>query len=126
MSSDLGVDFIFENDETWDLLNLEINSAGELGQDGEKLQLDSSTTPSSEMAMAPSREKEPSDEEEEKKKKMKNKEKGKREVSEQEKVHIFTERERRKKMRTMFTNLHALLPQLPPKVYTYFTSFISG
>ncbi|XP_050224031.2 transcription factor bHLH95-like [Mercurialis annua] len=30
-------------------------------------------------------------------------------------VHILTERERRKKMRTMFTNLHALLPQLPAK-----------
>lgn len=31
-------------------------------------------------------------------------------------THIWTERERRKKMRTMFCNLHALLPQLPPKV----------
>lgn len=31
-------------------------------------------------------------------------------------THIWTERERRKKMRTMFSNLHALLPQLPPKV----------
>ncbi|KAF9666014.1 hypothetical protein SADUNF_Sadunf16G0184900 [Salix dunnii] len=30
-------------------------------------------------------------------------------------THIWTERERRKKMRTMFSNLHALLPQLPPK-----------
>ncbi|KAF3791597.1 Transcription factor [Nymphaea thermarum] len=30
-------------------------------------------------------------------------------------VHIFTERERRKKMRSMFSNLHALLPHLPPK-----------
>ncbi|KAJ7013498.1 transcription factor bHLH95-like [Populus alba x Populus x berolinensis] len=30
-------------------------------------------------------------------------------------THIWTERERRKKMRTMFCNLHALLPQLPPK-----------
>ncbi|XP_010529068.1 PREDICTED: transcription factor bHLH95 [Tarenaya hassleriana] len=30
-------------------------------------------------------------------------------------VHIWTERERRKKMRNMFSNLHALLPQLPPK-----------
>ncbi|EEF52378.1 conserved hypothetical protein [Ricinus communis] len=30
-------------------------------------------------------------------------------------AHILTERERRKKMRTMFTNLHALLPQLPAK-----------
>ncbi|KAJ4716296.1 transcription factor bHLH95-like [Melia azedarach] len=34
--------------------------------------------------------------------------------SEQE-IHIWTERERRKKMRNMFANLHALLPQLPPK-----------
>lgn len=31
-------------------------------------------------------------------------------------IHIWTERERRKKMRNMFTNLHALLPHLPPKV----------
>ncbi|XP_024959800.1 transcription factor bHLH95-like [Cynara cardunculus var. scolymus] len=29
--------------------------------------------------------------------------------------HIWTERERRKKMRNMFHQLHALLPQLPPK-----------
>lgn len=32
-------------------------------------------------------------------------------------IHIWTERERRKKMRDMFSKLHALLPQLPPKVY---------
>ncbi|XP_022136094.1 transcription factor bHLH95-like [Momordica charantia] len=30
-------------------------------------------------------------------------------------IHIWTERERRKKMRNMFANLHALLPHLPPK-----------
>ncbi|XP_073037317.1 transcription factor bHLH95-like [Primulina eburnea] len=30
-------------------------------------------------------------------------------------LHIWTERERRKKMRNMFGNLHALLPHLPPK-----------
>ncbi|XP_057964658.1 transcription factor bHLH95-like [Malania oleifera] len=30
-------------------------------------------------------------------------------------MHIWTERERRKKMRDMFSTLHALLPQLPPK-----------
>ncbi|KAJ9674372.1 hypothetical protein PVL29_023742 [Vitis rotundifolia] len=30
-------------------------------------------------------------------------------------THIWTERERRKKMRNMFSSLHALLPQLPPK-----------
>ncbi|GMN37652.1 hypothetical protein TIFTF001_006996 [Ficus carica] len=30
-------------------------------------------------------------------------------------IHIWTERERRKKMRNMFANLHALLPRLPPK-----------
>ncbi|KAF8406299.1 hypothetical protein HHK36_008384 [Tetracentron sinense] len=30
-------------------------------------------------------------------------------------IHIWTERERRKKMRNMFSNLHALLPQLPAK-----------
>lgn len=31
-------------------------------------------------------------------------------------IHIWTERERRKKMRNMFANLHALLPHVPPKV----------
>ncbi|KAL5777731.1 hypothetical protein ACOSP7_010657 [Xanthoceras sorbifolium] len=30
-------------------------------------------------------------------------------------MHILTERERRKKMRNMFSSLHALLPQLPAK-----------
>ncbi|KAL6211719.1 hypothetical protein ACLB2K_016942 [Fragaria x ananassa] len=30
-------------------------------------------------------------------------------------LHIYTERERRKKMGNMFANLHALLPQLPSK-----------
>ncbi|XP_004505238.1 transcription factor bHLH95 [Cicer arietinum] len=30
-------------------------------------------------------------------------------------IHIWTERERRKKMRNMFSGLHALLPQLPSK-----------
>ena len=30
-------------------------------------------------------------------------------------LHILNERERRKKMMNMFSNLHALLPQLPPK-----------
>ncbi|KAF8034174.1 hypothetical protein BT93_C0448 [Corymbia citriodora subsp. variegata] len=30
-------------------------------------------------------------------------------------IHIWTERERRKKMRNMFANLHALLPHIPPK-----------
>ncbi|XP_052191955.1 transcription factor bHLH95 [Diospyros lotus] len=30
-------------------------------------------------------------------------------------MHIWTERERRKKMRDMFSGLHALLPDLPPK-----------
>lgn len=33
-------------------------------------------------------------------------------------IHIWTERERRKKMRNMFGSLHALLPQLPTKVMT--------
>lgn len=38
--------------------------------------------------------------------------------SDDHEMHIWTERERRKKMRNMFANLHALLPQLPPKVIT--------
>lgn len=118
-TSDLGVDLIFENDETWDFLNLEINSSGEVGtQDGENNKNLDSSTPSSEMA--PPGEKNSSNKEG--KKKMKNKEKETEGKSEQEKVHIFTERERRKKMRNMFTNLHALLPQLPPKVFTYIYS----
>ncbi|KAG8368401.1 hypothetical protein BUALT_Bualt15G0041700 [Buddleja alternifolia] len=35
--------------------------------------------------------------------------------SDDHELHIWTERERRKKMRNMFSNLHALLPHLPPK-----------
>ncbi|KAL3621146.1 hypothetical protein CASFOL_036058 [Castilleja foliolosa] len=35
--------------------------------------------------------------------------------SEDHELHIWTERERRKKMRNMFENLHSLLPHLPPK-----------
>ncbi|CAN0922442.1 Transcription factor bHLH95, partial [Linum grandiflorum] len=35
--------------------------------------------------------------------------------SSEQQVHIWTERERRKRMRSMFTNLQALLPQLPSK-----------
>ncbi|XP_051136420.1 transcription factor bHLH95-like [Andrographis paniculata] len=39
---------------------------------------------------------------------------GKQQVDEHE-LHIWTERERRKKMRNMFSTLHSLLPHLPPK-----------
>ncbi|KAK6136879.1 hypothetical protein DH2020_029365 [Rehmannia glutinosa] len=35
--------------------------------------------------------------------------------SDDHELHIWTERERRKKMRNMFENLHSLLPHLPPK-----------
>ncbi|KAL0422616.1 UNVERIFIED_CONTAM: Transcription factor [Sesamum latifolium] len=35
--------------------------------------------------------------------------------SDDHELHIWTERERRKKMRNMFANLHALLPHLPAK-----------
>ncbi|CAA0827646.1 Transcription factor bHLH95 [Striga hermonthica] len=35
--------------------------------------------------------------------------------SDDHELHIWTERERRKKMRSMFENLHALLPHLAPK-----------
>ncbi|KAL5056295.1 hypothetical protein RYX36_036977 [Vicia faba] len=34
-------------------------------------------------------------------------------------MHIFTERERRKKMKNMFSTLHALLPELPSKAGKY-------
>ncbi|KAJ4963513.1 hypothetical protein NE237_023452 [Protea cynaroides] len=40
---------------------------------------------------------------------------GRRDSDRDHETHIWTERERRKKMRTMFTNLHALLPHLPAK-----------
>lgn len=40
-------------------------------------------------------------------------------------MHILTERERRKKMRNMFSNLHALLPHLPPKVFDLQTHALS-
>lgn len=43
--------------------------------------------------------------------------KGKGVATEEEKgLHIWTERERRKKMKNMFSTLHALLPRLPEKV----------
>ena len=34
-------------------------------------------------------------------------------------MHILAERERRKKMRNMFSSLHALLPELPSKVNSF-------
>ena len=40
-------------------------------------------------------------------------------------MHILTERGRRKKMRNMFSNLHALLPHLPPKVFDLQTVALS-
>lgn len=46
----------------------------------------------------------------------KGKEEGKGAGESDHEIHIWTERERRKKMRNMFTNLHALLPHLHPKV----------
>nr|XP_043627253.1 transcription factor bHLH95-like [Erigeron canadensis] len=52
------------------------------------------------------------------KKKVISRNKGKREGVEpanEHELHIWTERERRKKMRSMFQQLHALIPQLPPK-----------
>ncbi|ONK77520.1 uncharacterized protein A4U43_C02F7430 [Asparagus officinalis] len=41
--------------------------------------------------------------------------KGKGEASDDHEMHILTERERRKKMRNMFSNLHELIPHLPSK-----------
>lgn len=38
-------------------------------------------------------------------------------------IHIWTERERRKKMKNMFSSLHALLPHLPPKVTIFHQIF---
>ncbi|CAH2036272.1 unnamed protein product [Thlaspi arvense] len=49
------------------------------------------------------------------KKRTKRNEKNHGEESPDHEIHIWTERERRKKMRDMFSKLHALLPQLPPK-----------
>ena len=48
----------------------------------------------------------------------KGKEKKEKEGTSDHDMHIWTERERRKKMRNMFSNLHALIPHLPPKVRT--------
>lgn len=58
--------------------------------------------------------------------------KGKRELEPNDHdLHIWTERERRKKMRNMFHQLHALIPELPPKVpnllslfYIFTTPFV--
>ncbi|ESQ30502.1 hypothetical protein EUTSA_v10012185mg [Eutrema salsugineum] len=49
------------------------------------------------------------------KKRTKRNDKNHVEESPDHEIHIWTERERRKKMRDMFSKLHALLPQLPPK-----------
>ncbi|KAG7649094.1 Myc-type basic helix-loop-helix (bHLH) domain [Arabidopsis thaliana x Arabidopsis arenosa] len=49
------------------------------------------------------------------KKRTKRNDKNHEEESPDHEIHIWTERERRKKMRDMFSKLHALLPQLPPK-----------
>ncbi|CAO2042263.1 unnamed protein product [Urochloa humidicola] len=45
----------------------------------------------------------------------KGKGKGVAATAEEKALHIWTEKERRKKMKTMFSSLHALLPQLPEK-----------
>ena len=45
--------------------------------------------------------------------------KGKDEKYREHEMHILTERKRRKKMSNMFSNLHALLPQLPSKVISF-------
>lgn len=34
-------------------------------------------------------------------------------------IHILTERERRRKMSNLFSNLHALIPELPSKVTSF-------
>lgn len=39
-------------------------------------------------------------------------------------LHIWTERERRKKMRDMFANLHALIPHLPQRVIKFIFVFL--
>ncbi|KAG9458765.1 hypothetical protein H6P81_003273 [Aristolochia fimbriata] len=44
-----------------------------------------------------------------------NNNKGSTDQSSDHEIHIWTERERRKKMRNMFSTLHALLPHLPTK-----------
>lgn len=43
---------------------------------------------------------------------------GERGCESEHEVHIWTERERRKKMKNMFSSIQALLPDLPPKVYS--------
>ena len=40
-------------------------------------------------------------------------------------MHIWNERERRKKIRNMFASLHALLPDLPSKVNSCSSSFFN-
>lgn len=51
--------------------------------------------------------------------------KGKRKVeASDDHLLLLTERERRRKMRNMFNQLHALVPQLQSKVYTVYFLFL--
>ncbi|KAG6652255.1 transcription factor bHLH95 [Carya illinoinensis] len=113
--------FLWEN-QSWAFSNLE-NSAGSEGKPGKKLPGSSSNSHielgAKEVELPPGKKKrgrgsvskngKGSTDGDQKK----GEEKGGGESDHD--IHIWTERERRKKMRNMFANLHALLPQLPPK-----------
>lgn len=132
--TDDGGGLLWENQSWTNFLNSDNSGAGAGGVDeksGKKL-LDSSTsnnqTPSGNEAVVAGGKKGSSSDLEGKKKNNKNGKgiiinegkggggvRGSDQSSDHE-IHIWTERERRKKMRSMFSNLHALLPQLPRKV----------
>ncbi|GAV86333.1 HLH domain-containing protein, partial [Cephalotus follicularis] len=108
--------FVWEN-QSWDFSNSD-NSGGSDEKSGEKLPLSRFDAQTETRAEAEAKEK----------KRggggvgVGNNEKGSEEVEggnvegeSDHEIHIWTERERRKKMRNMFANLHALLPHLPPK-----------
>jgi hypothetical protein len=103
------------DNQSWAFSNSE-NSGGSEEKSGKKVQGSSSNSPvemgEEEAAVPPSKKRGRGGVS----KNGKGKEEGKGGGESDHEIHIWTERERRKKMRNMFANLHALLPQLPAKV----------
>lgn len=90
MGEELGHDKLLWNDQSWEFPNLDVD-------DGNKLDVEAPppAAKGKKRSTAATTEEAGDDDHE---------------------LHIWTERERRKKMRNMFASLHALLPHIPPKV----------